>query len=352
MKRVLFRADGSSQLGMGHLARCLAFATALKGMDIDSLFVARAPDATVRAFIESMGMRLVAIPADLTLEEDALRTLGVAREFDPSLVVADVCHAESLRDPARLSAFHASLLERYPLVVLAGGESIDWPASVLVSPYFRVEYPTPRIHLDCVRLLGPSYFIFREEFIAAARVPRAILPEARRILLTIGGGDPSRLSTKAVRALGLIFDGRLEVRIIAGPAFTAQGRQEIDDAVAALGRAYSIVEPGSSLAQQMLWADLAITGDGLTKYETAVTGTPSIMLSRAGSERALNEQFVQAGTVVHVEAETVEISDLAAEIEIVLRDAGLRQAMSDRGKRMVDGRGLDRIIGQITDMGL
>lgn len=352
MKRVLFRADGSATLGMGHVARCLAFAEALTELGVDSLLVARALDPRVQSFVQSMGTQVVTIPAQLTLDEDAVNLLAVAKDFDPSIVVTDICHTELLADVAPLAAFHASLLQQYPLLVLTGGESIEWPASIVVSPYFRVEYPTPRIRRECVYLLGPSYFIFREEFRAAARVPRSISPEARRVLITIGGGDPAHLSAKALRAMGMVSDAKLEVRVIAGPAFTARERGEIDDATAALAGTHLIIEAGSNLAEHMLWADLAITGDGLTKYETAVTGTPSIMLSRADSERSLNRQFVQAGTVVHVEASTVEISALAAEIDTVLRDAGLRQSMSDQGKRMVDGRGLDRIIGYITDMGL
>ena len=98
----------------------------------------------------------------------------------------------------------------------------------------------------------------------------------------------------------------------------------------------------------MLSSDLVIIGDGLIKYEAAVTGTPSIMLSRFDSESAPNMIFEQAGTTRHLgDGGQIPVQILAEEIRKILVDAELRRSMSQNGKALVDGKGLTRIIERI-----
>ena len=98
----------------------------------------------------------------------------------------------------------------------------------------------------------------------------------------------------------------------------------------------------------MLWADLAITGDGLTKYETAVTGTPNITISQSRSDLQAHEEFVKAGTTLFLgNGCQIAINDLTEQISGVLQNQELRQTMSQRGQKIVDGKGLERIVRKI-----
>jgi spore coat polysaccharide biosynthesis predicted glycosyltransferase SpsG len=96
----------------------------------------------------------------------------------------------------------------------------------------------------------------------------------------------------------------------------------------------------------MRWADLAITGDGLTKYECALLGTPAITLSRPDSDEAMNERFVAAGTSLHLGC-GLDAAELASAISALRVDAPCRAQMSRRGTTLFDGRGAERIIHAI-----
>jgi spore coat polysaccharide biosynthesis predicted glycosyltransferase SpsG len=125
-------------------------------------------------------------------------------------------------------------------------------------------------------------------------------------------------------------------------------KHEVEDLMRRFEGKYMYLDHTTNMAEAMLWADLAITGDGLTKYETAVTGTPSIMLSRPESEEFLNEEFEKAGSTVHLgDGSQIGINTLARGIEEILQDFELRTAMSQRGRTLVDGKGLERIISNI-----
>jgi spore coat polysaccharide biosynthesis predicted glycosyltransferase SpsG len=111
---------------------------------------------------------------------------------------------------------------------------------------------------------------------------------------------------------------------------------------------YSLVEQNSNMANTMMWADLAITGDGLTKYETAVTGTPNITISHPRSDEAIHREFVKAGTTIFLgNGCLIENSELEGKIRDLLHDYQLRFTLSKNGKALVDGKGLERIIATI-----
>lgn len=344
----IFRADGSSRLGMGHVMRCLAFADGLDDADLSSVFVTRTFEPHVASLIRSRGYHVEQIPSHETAEEDARLTREIADRNATKLIVTDLCHRSALENREELNTFHQSLARDYFTVCLAGGNAIDIPADILVSPYFGTTYPGSAIDGGRMVLLGPSYFIFRREFIEAARMPRTIAEEPRRVLVTVGGSDKLHMTVRIVKALCLLPQSGLSLRIVLGLGSCEQVKREITDLLAGFSGKYVLVDYDTNLAQAMVWSDLAITGDGLTKYETAVTGTPSIMLSRFDSEKSLNEEFERAGTTLYLgDGGLIDVGMLADEIQSVLRNAPLRMLMSKRGKAMVDGRGLERIITKI-----
>ena len=190
----------------------------------------------------------------------------------------------------------------------------------------------------------------RREFIQAAQALRITRAHAQRILVTIGGGDDFHLSAKVITALKRHFRPGHSLRIVIGPTYSDSLRHEITSLLTGFSGEHEILDHKTSLAEAMLWADLAITGDGLTKYETAVTGTPSLMLSRPDSEAHINDEFEQAGSTRHLgDGTAISIEALAERIAQVMEDHRLRQTMSQRGKAMVDGNGLERILASIPE---
>jgi spore coat polysaccharide biosynthesis predicted glycosyltransferase SpsG len=98
----------------------------------------------------------------------------------------------------------------------------------------------------------------------------------------------------------------------------------------------------------MLWADVAIIAGGLTKYETAVTGTPSISISPFERELQMCLKFERAGSLLHLGLrDRVDEETITRAVEKLVNDYHLRQEISNRGKKMVDGKGTERIIAEI-----
>lgn len=344
----IFRADGSSHLGLGHIMRCLAFAAALPGSQ--SVFVTRAYDERVSAVIKSHGYEVVEIPEDASPEHDSEITKRAAGDRRAKLLITDLFVRPILENFERLDSYHGRLRADHFVIAIASGEVTDVDADVVVSPYLGFQANESQSPRSDVRLIGPDYFIFRPEFITAATNKRSIPQEARNILVTVGGGDDLYLSAKIARALCELEILGLDIHMVFGAGYSDELRQDVRNILEGFSGQCAFLEKNTDVAAEMQWSDLAIIGDGLTKYEVAVTGTPSITLSRPESEEELNIMFQDAGTTKYLgNGCDLDVAVLADTVRDVLSDYPLRRSMSEKGKAILDGKGLERIIANVPN---
>lgn len=196
--------------------------------------------------------------------------------------------------------------------------------------------------------MGPAYFIFRQEFIDAARVSREIRKDAQNILVTMGASDPLNLTQKVAKALNRLNRILLKLRIVIGPGFATSVKPDLERILKGFEGNYELLLGSNNMADLMLWSDLAITGGGLTKYETAITGTPSIIISHFAEEAKRTEEFEKGGSTLHLGLiSEIEEKDVAEAVAKLLADNAVRVEMSKKGRNMVDGKGIERIISEI-----
>jgi spore coat polysaccharide biosynthesis predicted glycosyltransferase SpsG len=349
MTSAVFRVDGSRRVGMGHVMRCLGFADGLGSVGVRSTFLVRDSNeiSIVKRLIRSRGYHVATVPRGSSLQEDARFTVGLASEC--TLVVTDLCYAEMLEKPDDLSAFHTILKRNAKFVLtLDNGTGINYVSDVIVVPYYRTKPPQYTVDASQTVLVGPSYFIFRPEFIEAAKVPRKIRAIARNLLVTVSSSDAFNLTVKIAHAVVRLDPESVDVKFVIGAGFASAIRRELTGILRGWpGKSEVLIEPGN-MGELMLWSDLAITGEGLTKYETAVTGAPSIMISQFDTHSELIREFEKAGTTLHLGAgHDLHEDDIVEAIVRVSKDMNLRRSMSRKGKAMVDGRGVERVIASL-----
>ncbi len=352
----VLRADGSAQLGIGHVKRCLLLAKGLAKRGATAVLVMRPADVGVVSLVEDAGVPFHVLPEDTRLAQEpaALDALGLP---PAAALVLDVSHRETLREAAAVPTYFAALAARFrPLIVIDSlfdeclvGQ-FDLPVDLAVIPYTGAE--GQEIASPAARLaLGPAYFPLEAAF--GPRVGQApkVRAEASRILVTSGGGDGGGFSEKALAALQSIEDRRLEIRLVIGPVFEAETRQSIARLVAASRHRVRLLDAPANLAAPMAWCDLAVASTGLTKYALAATGTPAILLSHYADQAAPHHPFERLGSARYIGvAGEVPIPALAAAVRALLQDAGARQRMADAGSSVVDGHGTDRTVDSMFEV--
>ena len=354
-KHVLFRADGSSKLGTGHIMRCLTFAQWLKKNGVPSALVMKDYDRNIVGLSRSFNCKVETISRSCSFKEDANITKAFADRYRADVIISDMNNTDTLTRVKEYEEYLEILKNdnKFSIVIDGfGNECISAKTRILsditVIPYFGSE---GGIYMSCDKiqyLLGPKYFIFREEFRKVIKIKRKIEKNANNILVTMGGSDPFKITIKVANALSRMNKPFLNLKVVLGPAFDSQAKKEVKAILEKFKGCYKIIENCNNMAKLMLWSDLAIINGGLTKYETAITGTPTLVISHSEAEEGIMKDFQKGGSTVHLGyAKNIKESAICECVEELLGSSALRKKMSEKGRSIVDGKGADRIISRI-----
>ncbi len=334
---------------MGHIMRCLALAQGLHKRGINSRFLIKQLNLEVGKIIQQHEYEVEEMPPVLPVEEEAERTLQMISACDDAILFLDVCHNRALFDPIRLNSYHEMVSRRAFTVTIAGATILDVQADIILDPIVRPEAELVKLTKGQKLLQGPDYFVFRNEFLKVLQGERSIPSIAQKILVLISGGDPDEFTLKALQAVTSHANEEMEVRVVVGPCFSKSLVAGVEECLRSLKIKRSLLRHDSNMAEALLWADLALIGDGLVKYESSLLGTPAIILGRnIEKEVILNKAFVAYGSGVYIE-NVISLSDekLREKIQSVRFDLPHRKNMSAAGRRLVDGKGFDRIVQSI-----
>jgi UDP-2,4-diacetamido-2,4,6-trideoxy-beta-L-altropyranose hydrolase len=333
--RVAIRADAGSAIGLGHVRRCLTLAGALRELGVECFFVF-AGDR--RAFEWLRASDFEVAPVDPA--HDLAGTLEHCRVHQARVIIVD----SPLLGTAYLAALTGDGLR---VVVIDDVADHEVPVDLVVNAGAGADRLPYRGVANTRFLLGPRYALLRPQF--ATIGSRSIADQARRILVTVGGGDPTDLTARLVgwtrRALG-----ELAQDVVVGPL---TGRSEaLQGAVEAAAGRVVLHEDPKDMASLMLAADVAVCGGGQTTYELAATGTPAIAIRLAENQTRSLAALAEAGTVAWVgdsgdtdlEAKTVTgLTGLVA-------DRTCRDRMNHTGRALVDGRGAARVARAVVEL--
>lgn len=323
--RVLFRVDGGAQLGMGHVTRSLAIADALRESaraEVAFLMSAEHPEGIREASRRGYPVRAL---GDTRVES----CVASVQDFAPAILINDMpsLDADYLRALAHLGATTVNLVDTPEDL-----ETTEQYEQVIISVMSH-DRETPEGFYA-----GPAYAILREQFRDRRKEVRRV---PQRVLLSFGGSDPQGLTLKAVRALQeLPFE--IEVLAVTGPAFAHQ--RELKALMPTLRRRVTLIqEAGGHISELMLDADLMVGSGGMSVYEIAALGTPGIVLGQNAREDKRMREFAGHGTVEYLGlGPEVDEATLLDAVSRLLGDREQRQAMSERGRALVDGWGATR----------
>jgi len=326
---IVFRTEGDSRLGLGHVVRSLALANRLAPV-ARCVFALGTQDERVLDRVRDAGCDLAPLPP----EEEAEAIASLA----PQAVVTDLpqgADAEALRPVA-------------PLLVVVDDLGMDaCSADIVVNgtvvPQFQV-YPHRR---DTQYLLGPAYMILRDEFARCNAQPRGFPQIARSVVVSMGGADQQGLAPRVLRALDAV-EPLERCLVVAGPmCSTGEALRAAADESRMICR---IVTDPPAMAPLLYGADLAVTCGGMTLYEAAAVGTPTIVLPQVASQLLEIEEFAQRSAAARVKSDLGRnLTRLAATARSLAVDLEHRKEMSRCARALVDGRGAQRVAAAICE---
>jgi UDP-2,4-diacetamido-2,4,6-trideoxy-beta-L-altropyranose hydrolase len=329
------RADASSAIGTGHVMRCLALAKAWQGIGgrVSYLMAESVPALEERLTRESVVLGRVTAPAGTV--EDADQTVTSARSANASWLVVD---------GYRFGPTYIRRLKAAELRVLFlddDGRFDFYPADAVLnqnisasSAMYGKREPYTRL------LLGSEYVLLRPEFLAEPRA-REHPVMVRRVLVTMGGSDPRNVTRKVLLAL-LRMETTFEARIVLGSGNPWRDELQV---LADRRPGFQLERSPANMAPLMRWADIAVSGAGGTCWELAYLGLPAIVIALSRDQREIAQGLAGNDVAVslgwHANLSEERISDA---LNSLLGDQRRRLAMSERGRKLVDGRGAARVV--------
>lgn len=360
--RVFIRADGSSEIGLGHIMRTGALAAQLRRGGAEVVYISRYP-----RYIKDYPV--VTVPADISMAEEPA-WMEVLLTGDCRALVID--HY----------GFDQSGLDRMAAIPGLASLFIDdmnlyeYNSSLLLNQ--NAYAPRLEIRGKARPLLGVSYLMMRSEF--AELPPRPAAELARSILITMGAADPGRLTLKLLKMLPS-YDRWQEFQwhILVGPAFTHE--EEIRSLAALLNTSQNSPvneltdSPGKSpvnvpenaplnmdsgtgpiilhanprgVKEIMLLCDISICAAGSSTYELAACGVPSLLIVAAENQRMVAEAAAAQGWSRNLgQGEGLTGEALWKAVDDILASPGKRSEMARRGQEAIDGQGAARVAEEL-----
>lgn len=344
--RVLFVTAASNAIGYGHLSRCLALAAhaVVHKASVEFLVFG---SVAARERVQSAGYAChLMAESDLNLALDAWQNSGVSHA---DAVITDFLYPDffsSVDQPENLFRGLRSLGRTLVAIDVLGEQSIalqlrEIEADIVVSPYVVSPAEAPQAHWRFLE--GAQYALLSPEY--ACLPVREQRLQANRVLVSCGGSDPKGYTAEVLRGLKNVPQ-RLEIRVVVGPLFGAELCAEVGRLATASRHEISLVAAPPTLLDEMLWCDLAIGANGLTKYELAASATPALLFAIDALHDSVNQPFAAKKTMadlgVGVSAEVIE-----CEVGRLLADVTLRKEMAVAGRALVDGGGAQRLFTEI-----
>jgi spore coat polysaccharide biosynthesis predicted glycosyltransferase SpsG len=194
----------------------------------------------------------------------------------------------------------------------------------------------------CQIVTGERYAMIRSEFRRARGMRGAEPGGPPRALVALGGGDVVDDSIACVKAI--MKSGKIDsVDVALGAA--PRNNPKISAMADQFGDKLSFTFDAKDLGVRMSKAHVMVTGAGNTSLEAACVGIPMILVAR-GARQAANANWLEDCGVAHRtgDAGKIDLDKLQGTVEMIMEDNFERKTLSRAGRKLIDGRGPDRIV--------
>ncbi len=302
---VAFNLVASETLGYGHLYRCMEIASEMQ-------------DETV-VFLGDIDSRARKILADRGWEY-----LEWGDGYSCDVMVVDRL------DTGRVDMARYTFNSRRVVTFENRGEGTRLADAVINDMYGLPPFPLgSRVHTET----GYRWVVLRPEF--RGLPPYEVRNDIERVLVTFGGTDPSGMTEWA--GVGLAWVPGIEVRVVKPPGRDVEFPDDTD----------VVLIENPNMAAEMRKADVVVCSAGRTLYEVAAVGVPAVTVTQNERERK-HRGLHDIGRYLGPAHKGVDILGALND----LRERRVREDMSREIQSLIDGRGVERIVRLIRQLGL
>lgn len=283
-KRIIFRADGNSQIGLGHVVRSLALAAMLRE-EYECIFAIQSTEQALQEQINQVCQGIIQLPPCTPEEERFVHELD-AYISEEEIVVLDGYHFGT--------AYQKKIKAKgCPLFCIDDIHSYTFVADAVLNQACSIAPEKYNIAPYTKLLLGPQYALLRPPFLLASKTARSIPAGPLKLLLNMGGADPENYTLQIARELAN-HESISRIEIVVGGAYKHQQALEnwLQD-----NQKYKIYQnlDAGQMCRLMQLCAVAITSASGVAYEYAAVGGALFILQTADNQNATFEFMTSNG---------------------------------------------------------
>jgi spore coat polysaccharide biosynthesis predicted glycosyltransferase SpsG len=323
---ILILTEGGEKIGFGHITRCISIYEAFEEVGTRPELIING-DEPVSDFVKNRNFKIFDW---LNNKEMLFRILK-----DADIVFVDSYLANhNLYEKISNIAATGVYFDDYVRINYPKGFIINGAISAERMPYPKREGVT--------YLLGAQYAPLRREFwdVPTKRIHNNI----EIAMITFGGADICNLTPKILKLLAGAYP-QLNKKVIIGKGF-----RNISEIESVKDRKSELIyyPDAVGVRKVMLESDIAISAGGQTLYELARIGIPTIGICAAENQRRNIKEWEETGFLKYIGSENTE--DFRQELEDALKyltNKLVRTDMANIGRKIIDGKGCNRIVNKI-----
>lgn len=340
-RSLLIRADGSSDLGMGHISRCIALAQSFKVKKLDVLFACREADIEVKRKINGAGFQVLNIEAraqDIFAEASAIAE--IVNEINAQWLIIDHPH---------ITIEHETRIHQNCScgIVVIDGQFRNHRCDVLVNPnaFATTENCQHTVSSACQILAGYRYFILNDEYLEIPNTSANLQSGTDHcsILVSLGAADPENCTLEVCQTLAAADFGfhKPVFEIVVGLANSH--RSSIADFIKNdVSGNFILHDAPENLVDLLRSCTLCVSAGGITLGEAAYLGKAIIGIAILENQSRTISCLAKSGAL---QASTTH--RVAYESRNLLENSQKRVRLGERSRALVDGLGKQRIANTV-----
>ncbi len=335
------RADANSEIGSGHVMRCLSLARAYRQRGIETTFITA--DRESEKLIAGYNFQMICLDSvwnDLKAEIHKLVNIIEERKIDQIMVDSYFVTEEYLR---QLGCYTK-------IIYLDDLSEFIYPVNILIN--YNI-YAEKIIEKELYRnygtklLLGCKYTPLREEFRDKKRIPREYVSD---IMITTGGADTYNMSGNLLEFLNNKDYENITFHVVVG---SFHQHREYLEALEKKFHNVILYNNVTEMSKLMLMCDIAISAGGSTLYELCSCSLPTISFSYADNQQMAVREFHRQDIIFYAGDARDDLrkclNNIENRLKLMRSSFALRKELAERMGALVDGLGVQRIMDEIQN---
>lgn len=300
----VFRVDASTQIGSGHVMRCLTLAQKLKKeKQADVYFVMRLLEGNLINLVKGKGFTVLTLPEkpvnnDLQGYTKWLTVTQKQDAEDTKAVISELSNIDLfVIDSYAIDYIWENELRPYvkQIMVIDDLANRKHNCDILLDQNFYLDKEKRYKKLvpeNCQLYLGPKFALLRDEFYKVKANLRKRNGNIKNILVFFGGSDLTNETEKAIKAIELLNKPDITVNVVVG---NGNKNKEKLKKLCEQNPQLKFYCQVDNMAELMNEADLAIGAGGTTIWERYFMELPSIVISIADNQTKICEDCAVEG---------------------------------------------------------